>query len=370
MKSARSVRIWTGISLSTLAISAVSALAFGTVTASINKIDAFAGIDNRPDKKSSAVNYLLVGSDTREGLSKAELKELRVGSVATAAGKRSDTMLLVHISKARDKAVLVSIPRDSYALIPSHTNKSGKVIPATHSKINSAFNWGGAPLLIQTIEEMTDLKIDHYVEVNFAGFADVIDSLGGIEVCTKKDIDDPKSHLVLAAGVHTLNGIEALKYVRTREFDGLGDIGRMQRQQAFMSSVLKKATSAGVLLNPITMTSFINSALAAVTTDTALKNSDLITLAKQMKSLATSNVRTLTVPLSNLNYYQNGVTASVLWDPTLAPELWDRLREDRAVIDEVTPSPSASSSASSTKSSQVEIIDKFKTRTAADNLCR
>ena len=366
MKSSRSVRIFTGISISTLAISAVSALAFGTVSASINKIDAFAGIDKRPERVSSAINYLLVGSDTREGLSKAELKALRVGSVKTAAGKRSDTMLLVHISKARDQAVLVSIPRDSFALIPQHLNKSGKTIPATYSKINSAFNWGGAPLLIQTIEEMTELKIDHYIEVNFAGFAKVVDSLGGIEVCTKKDIDDPKSHLVLPAGVHTLNGIDALKYVRTREFDGLGDIGRMQRQQAFMSSVFKKATSAGVLLNPVTMTNFINSSLSAVTTDEGLKNSDLITLAKQLKSLATSNIRTLTVPLSNLNYYSNGVTASVLWDPVLAPELWDRLREDRAVIDEVTPSPSPSA----TEAAKVEIIDKFKTRTAADNICR
>ena len=366
MKSSRSIRIFTGISIATLAISAVSALAFGTVSASINKIDAFAGIDKRPERKSSAINYLLVGSDTREGLTKAELKALRVGSVATAAGKRSDTMLLVHISKARDKAVLVSIPRDSFALIPEHLNKSGKTIPATYSKINSAFNWGGAPLLIQTIEEMTELKIDHYIEVNFAGFAKVVDSLGGIEVCTKKDIDDSKSHLVLPAGVHTLNGIDALKYVRTREFDGLGDIGRMQRQQAFMSSVVKKATSAGVLLNPVTMTNFVNSSLSAVTTDEGLKHSDLITLAKQMKSLATSNIRTLTVPLSNLNYYSKGVTASVLWDPVLAPELWDRLREDRAVIDEVTPTPSPSA----TEAAKVEIIDKFKTRTAADNICR
>ena len=366
MKSSRSIKIFTGISLATLAISAISSLAFTTVTASINKIDAFAGIEKRPEKISSAVNYLLVGSDTREGLSKAELKELRVGSVATAAGKRSDTMLLVHISKARDKAVLISIPRDSFALIPAYTNKAGKVTPARHSKINSAFNWGGAPLLIQTIEEMTQLKIDHYVEINFAGFARVVDALGGIEVCTKKDIDDPKSHLVLEAGVHTLNGIESLKYVRTREFDGMGDIGRMQRQQAFMSSVLKKATSAGVLLNPITMTSFINSSLDAVTTDVGLQSAELISLAKGMKSLATSNIRTLTVPLSDLNYYANGVTASVLWDPVLAPELWNRLREDRAVVDEVLPSASPSS----TKAAKVEVIDKFKTRTAEDNICR
>ena len=366
MKSARSIKIFTGISIAVLAISAISALAFGTVTASINKIDVFSGIDKRPEKKSTAMNYLLVGSDTREGLSKAELKALRVGSVATAAGKRSDTMLLVHISKARDKAVMISIPRDTFALIPEHTSKSGKLIPAVHSKINSSFNWGGAPLLIQTIEEMTELKIDHYIEINFAGFARIVDSIGGVEVCTKKNIDDPKSHLILEAGVHTLNGIESLKYVRTREFDGLGDLGRMQRQQAFMSAVLRKATSAGVLLNPVTMASFINSSLSAVTTDSELKNSDLIALAKQMKSLSTSSVRTLTVPLSNLNYYSNGVTSAVLWDPVLAPQLWTRLREDQAVVDEVVASPSPSS----TKSPSVEIIDKFKTRTAEDNICR
>jgi LCP family protein required for cell wall assembly len=356
----------TGISIAVLAISAVSALAFGTVTASINKIDVFNGIEKRPEKKSTAMNYLLVGSDTREGLSKAELKALRVGSVATAAGKRSDTMLLVHISKARDKAVMISIPRDTFALIPEHTSKTGKLIPAVYSKINSSFNWGGAPLLIQTIEEMTELKIDHYIEINFAGFARIVDSIGGVEICTKKNINDPKSHLVLEAGVHTLNGIESLKYVRTREFDGMGDIGRMQRQQAFMSAVLRKATSAGVLLNPVTMASFINSALSAVTTDSELKNSDLIALAKQMKSLSTSSVRTLTVPLSDLNYYSNGVTSAVLWDPVLAPQLWTRLREDQAVVDEVVASPSPSS----TKSPSVEIVDKFKTRTAEDNICR
>ena len=366
MKSARSVRILTGISIAVLAISGVSALAFTTVTASIEKIDVFAGLDKRPEKKSSAINYLIVGSDTREGLTKAEQKELRVGSVKTAAGKRSDTMLLVHVSKSRDKAVIISIPRDSYALIPAHKNSSGKDIPAVHSKINSSFNWGGAPLLIQTLEEMTNLKIDHYVEINFVGFARMVDALGGVEVCTKKDIDDPKSHLVLPAGVHTLNGIEALKYVRTREFDGLGDIGRMQRQQAFISSIVKKATSLGVLLNPLTMTSFINSALSAVTTDSGLNSSELIVLAKQFKSVSASNVRTLTVPLSDLNYYANGVTASVLWDPVLAPQLWDRLREDLAIVDEVTPSPSAST----TKTEKPTVIDKFKTRTAEDNICR
>jgi anionic cell wall polymer biosynthesis LytR-Cps2A-Psr (LCP) family protein len=139
----------------------------------------------------------------------------------------------------------------------------------------------------------------------------------------------------------------------------------MQRQQAFISSVLKKATSAGVLLNPVTMTGFMSS-LSAITTDKELKNSNLITLAKQMKSLSTSNVRTVTVPLSDLNYYSNGVTASVVWYPVLAPELWQRLREDRAVVDEVMPSHSLPSNTAP----KVEIIDKFKNRTAEDDICR
>ena len=366
MKSPRAIRAFTILSLAIVAISAISWAGLGRITAAIPKIDAFGGLDNRPKKESSAVNYLVVGSDTREGLSRAEIKRLKVGGTEVAAGKRSDTMLLIHISKKRDKAAIISIPRDTYALIPEHTNTQGKTVPASHSKINSAFNWGGAPLLIQTFEEMSGLRIDHYIEVNFVGFVRMVDALGGVEICTKKDIDDPKSHLVLPAGVHNLNGIDALKYVRTREFDGLGDIGRMQRQQAFISSVVKKATSMGVLLNPITMTSFINSALSAVTTDEGLNSSDMIVLAKQLKSLSASNVRTLTVPLSDLYYNANGVTASVLWDPVLAPELWERLREDRAVVDEVVPSPSPSS----TKLEKPKIIDKFKTRTAEDNICR
>ena len=259
-----------------MAISAISWAGLGRITAAIPKIDAFDGLDNRPKKESSAVNYLIVGSDTREGLSRAEIKRLKVGGTEVAAGKRSDTMLLIHISKKRDKAAIISIPRDTYALIPEHKTSQGKIIPATHSKINSAFNWGGAPLLIQTFEEMSGLRIDHYIEVNFVGFVRMVDALGGVEICTKKDINDPKSHLVLPAGRHVLDGVDSLKYVRTRQFDGLGDLGRMKRQQEFAGAMLRKATSAGVLLNPITMVDFVNSALDSVVTDKNLNQNDLL----------------------------------------------------------------------------------------------
>ena len=348
-------------------VSAFSWLGLGQINGAINRIDAFSSVSSRPDKPNKALNYLLVGSDTREGLTREQMKLLRVGSTKTAAGSRSDTMLLVHISKSRDKATIISIPRDSLVTIPEHPSSvdKTKIVPAAKGKINAAFAFGGAPLLIQTIEDETGVRIDHYIEIGFAGFAGMVDALGGIEVCTKRDIDDPGSHLVLPAGVHTLNGVEALKYVRTRDFDGMGDLGRMQRQQQFMSAVLRKVTSTGVLLNPIKLVNFFNAAIATVKTDSELNKSDLLTLAKQMKNLSSSNVRTLTIPLGNVNARVPGVGSVVTWDSELAPDLFNRIREDLPLTDEVTPTPSASSSTTP----KPTVIDKFKTRTADENPC-
>jgi len=376
VKSARATRIITSLSIGVIALSAISWIGLGQITGSLKRVDAFAGLNSRPEKASSAVNYLLVGSDDRAGLTAAELKTLRVGSTASAAGGRSDTMLLVHISKARDKAVIVSLPRDTLVTVPQYVASNGKTIAAQQAKLNSAFSWGGAPLLIQVVEAKTNLRIDHYVEIGFGGFAKVVDSLGGIQVCSKVAINDPKSHLVMTAGIHTLNGIEALKYIRTRDFDGMGDLGRMQRQQQFMSSVIKKATSTGVLLNPVKFISFINAAMETVKTDSSLNSSDLVTLAKQMRNLSASKVRTLTVPLSNVNFSLPYIGSTVLWDPVLAPELFQKLRDDLPIVTEVVPTPSASSSkATSSSTSKATpkatpvIIDKFKTRTASENPC-
>ena len=367
MKSTRAIRIITSLSVGVVLVSAFSWLGLGQISGAINRIDAFSSVSSRPDKPNKALNYLLVGSDTREGLTREQMKLLRVGSTKTAAGSRSDTMLLVHISKSRDKATIISIPRDSLVTIPEHpsTLDKTKIVPAAKGKINAAFAFGGAPLLIQTIEDETGVRIDHYIEIGFAGFAGMVDALGGIEVCTKRDIDDPGSHLVLSAGVHTLNGVEALKYVRTRDFDGMGDLGRMQRQQQFMSAVLRKVTSTGVLLNPIKLINFFNAAIATVKTDSELNKSDLLTLAKQMKNLSSSNVRTLTIPLGNVNARVPGVGSVVTWDSELAPELFNRIREDLPLTDEVTPTPSASSSTTP----KPTVIDKFKTRTADENPC-
>ena len=362
MKSTRAIRIITSLSLGVVILASLSWLGLGQVSGQISRIDVFGKLADRPEKTSRALNYLVVGSDSREGLSKEEIRALRVGSTAVAAGGRSDTMFLIHISKSRDAAFIVSLPRDTLVQVPAHKSQDGTTdIPERPGKLNAAFAFGGAPLLIQTIESKTNLKIDHYVEVNFAGFTRVVDALGGIEVCSSVAIDDPKSHLVLSAGTHTLDGIEALKYVRTRDYDGRGDIGRMERQQKFVSSVLRKATSSGVLLNPIKLANFYNATISTVKMDSGVNKNDLLALAKQMRNLSSGNVRTLTVPISNPNGRDPNVGSVVIWDEELAADLWTRIRDDKALIDEVKPSPSATTAPVK--------IDKFKTKTAAENPC-
>ena len=370
MKSPKAIKILTWTSIGIVLVSGFAWLGLGRISGAITRVKVFDNLVNRPERASSAVNYLVVGSDTREGLTKAELKELKVGSTKTAAGARSDTMMLVHVSKSRDKAVVVSIPRDSLVTIPAHTGLDGKTqIPEMQNKVNAAFAWGGAPLLIQTLEKKMNLRIDHYVEVNFVGFKNVVDALGGIQVCSKKDINDPKSHLVMSAGVHTLNGIESLKYVRTRDFDGMGDLGRMQRQQQFVSAVFRKATSSGVLLNPFKVKNLISAVFKTVKTDETLNQGDIVTLAKQIRNLTPGKMRTMTVPLGNSNGFYPGVGSVVIWDEVLAPELFDRLRNDMTVVDEVTPTPTSSKNKSKGASASPSIIDKFKSRTASENPC-
>ena len=370
MKSTRAIRIITSLSLGVVILATATWVGLGQISGQISRISVFGDLENRPEKVSSALNYLVVGSDNREGLTKAQIRELRVGGTDVAAGGRSDTMLLVHISKARDAAFIVSLPRDTLVTIPAHISQDGKSqIPDRPGKLNAAFAFGGAPLLIQTIELMTSLKIDHYVEVSFAGFVGVVDALGGIKVCSKVDIDDPKSHLVMKAGYHLLDGVESLKYVRTRDFDGRGDIGRMERQQQFVSAIVRKATSSGTLLNPIKLANFYQATIATVKMDEGVTKNDLLTLGKQMSNLSSGSVRTLTVPLSNPNGRHPTVGSVVIWDDVLAPELWNRIKNDEALVDTVIPTAAPSAKASPKATPTPTIIDKFKTQTAANNPC-
>jgi LCP family protein required for cell wall assembly len=303
----------------------------------IKRVDVFGGLTHRPGKQSGdAVNYLVVGSDKREGLTPAQLHRLQVGR-ATAdngSGQRSDTMMLVHVAADREHATIISLPRDSYVEIPAHQTSGGKQVPASHNKLNAAFAFGGPQLLIQTVEQATGVRIDHYVEVNFAGFVGMVDALNGVDICVPKAVKDAKAHLNLSAGNHHLDGVESLKYVRARYFDGQGDLGRMRRQQQFIGAMLREATSAGVLLNPVKLTSFVNAALDSVETDPGLSRDDVIQLARQLRDIAAKKVAFVTVPISNQDYRPPGradVGSTVLWDDNLATQLFSDIKADKPV---------------------------------------
>lgn len=366
--ASRAVKFFTFLSIAIVALAGIARIGLGQTIGSIHTFDAFAGIKNSPTKVSGAMNILVVGSDSREGLTKAQEKLLQVGSTQSAAGARSDTMFLVHISKDRTNAVLISLPRDTMVTVPAHKSDVGNLqVPATKAKLNAAFAWGGAPLLIETIQQITNLHIDHYMEVNFTGFVGIVDALGGIQVCNRTAINDPGSHLVLPAGVHTLDGIQSLEYVRTRDFDGLGDIGRMKRQQQFVASVLRKATSAGVLLNPSKLISFTSAALSTLKMDQGFNQSDLLDLGESLSKLSTSGVRTLTVPLSNANAMDPVLGSVVIWDPVQATELFNRLRNDQPIYNTATPSPTATTKGSATPAPTA--TDQFGAQSAAINPC-
>jgi LCP family protein required for cell wall assembly len=282
---------------------------------------------------SGAQNWLLVGSDNRAGLSRAEIDRLHVGGASTqnSSGRRSDTMILLHLSAGDDKATLVSLPRDSYVTIPPYTDDQGKHHAASHAKLNAAYEFGGAALTVRTVQLATGLHIDHYVEVGFGGFVRMVDALGGVPVCSTTPLKDRKSGLDIPAGITKLNGVEALKYVRARYVDPTADLGRMKRQQAFLGSVFRTALSTQTLLNPLKLNSFLTAALSSVTLDRGLSRDDLVNLATATRGLSPSNVVFTTVPLSNVNYNVPGLGSTVLWDRTKAAALFGALKKDHPV---------------------------------------
>jgi len=309
----------------------------------ITKINVFAGLTHRPSGGVQGdLNILLVGSDSRAGLTPAQQRALHVGH---DPGQRSDTMILLHIPRGGGKAVLISLPRDSYVLIPAHKDANGRTVPASHNKLNAAYSAGGPELTVATIEANTHVRIDHYVEINFLGFVKMVNALGGVTVCTPKAINDPVrydpstggnvgSGLRLPAGRSHVNGAVALAYVRAREFDPSADIGRIQRQQKFMSALVQKAESTGTILNPFKLVSFLNAVTGSLKTDPGFGASQMERLAKKLHNMSATHVELLTVPLSTTNGRAliGGSYASVVrWDPVFAPQLFNDLTADRPI---------------------------------------
>ncbi|SDH39871.1 LCP family protein [Nonomuraea jiangxiensis] len=241
--------------------------------------------------ETGALNVLLVGSDSREGDNK------QYGPKSVGLGERTDTIMLLHISPNRDKATMISFPRDSMVMLPQCETRTGGVLPGGLRQINSAFNDGGINCTIRTLESLTNIKIDHFVKVDFTGFKGIIDALDGIEICLPKPVNDPKAKLVLPAGKHVVKGEQALGYVRTRYALGDGsDLSRIQRQQVFLTQVLKKVTDGGLLTNPVKLNSFLGAATAAVTVDDGLTLERMLEIARSVQGLTAKELKGITVP--------------------------------------------------------------------------
>jgi len=266
----------------------------------------------------AGTNWLLVGSDSREGLTKAERKELRTG--ADEGTQRTDTLMVIHITD-EGTSTLVSLPRDSYVIIPAHTALDGMEVTDRRNKINSAYGKGGAPLLVETVERNTGLHIDNYMEIGFKGIRDITNAVGGVNMCVPADVTDENSGLNLLAGCQELDGRNALAYVRMRYADPRGDLGRVERQQQFLSSVMKKAATPAVLLNPVSMWKLVDASTGSVNVGTGDSVQDLADLAIAMRSLSNGKGALLTVPVSTASA-TTAAGSSVLWDEVAARELF------------------------------------------------
>jgi LCP family protein required for cell wall assembly len=292
----------------------------------VQRIDAFGEARTAP-ATGAPLTFLIVGSDSREGLSDRQVRRLHTGW--DVYGKRTDTMMLAHLSRDGDVSV-VSLPRDSLVTIPAHTDADGVEQPPSEEKLNSAYAYGGAPLLVKTVEQATGLQINHYLEVDFAGFVAMVNALGGVEVCVPADIYDPPSGLQLPAGRSTLKGRDALAYVRAREFDPTADIGRMKRQQGFVASMVNKAVSSDVMLDPAKATGFADAMLGSMQVDQSLDNAQVMELTRRAAQINPSQVTFRTVPVVG-ERSMGAIGNAVVWDGPGSQAIFTALRDDTEI---------------------------------------
>lgn len=285
----------------------------------------------------SAVNILLMGSDSREGETSK-----RYGDPDVYTGERSDTTILLHLSKDRSFATAVSIPRDTWVMIPE-CKRDGETVGGFESKFNTAFEVGGPGCTVKLVEQMTGLTIDNFAVIDFTGFKNVVDALGGVEVCLTEPANDPSSDLNLPAGTSIVNGEQALGFVRARKTlsDG-SDLSRIKRQQSFLSSMIRAASSTGLLLNPVKLYSVLDAATQGLTTDPGLADIEVLRdMALSVKGMAPGDIAFLTMP-----WLERGDGENVVVDEAGAAPLWESMRDD---VPWIKPKKASSSGGDSTK---------------------
>ena len=325
---------WIGVGLAVLlvAVAGIGVYQYEKLSGNITRVDALAPGDKsirNAAKQLDAENFLLIGSDSRQGAN---------GEYGTVAGARSDTTILAHLSPNRDKAVLVSFPRDSWVSLPACGKTGGGTEPAHDGQFNEAFTIGGPACTVLAVQKLTGIKINHYVQVDFTGFKTMVDALDGVSICSTTPLRDTESGLRLPAGTSVLKGEQALAYVRARYGIGDGsDLGRIQRQQRFLGAMVRSATSTKLLVNPVALTKFLDAATKSLTLDRDTSFGDLKELATELHGLDPKRVSFLTAPIANPAYTPPGFPAPppgqggsrVLLDDVAGRALYDSIINDK-----------------------------------------
>jgi LCP family protein required for cell wall assembly len=322
------MRAATTLSVLVLAAGGIGHAMVTSMNTGIDRVDPFKDMKNRPEAEAGrGMNILLVGTDGRDRITKEEKAKYRLGGAPCHC---TDTIMLVHVSEDRDRASVVSLPRDSYAEMPEHTDETtGDHHKAHPVKINAAYAEGGPALTTRTVEHMTGVKIDHYLEVDFTSFMKTVDVLGGVDICTTTSLKDSYTGLDLAPGTHRLSGGEALQYVRSRHIDGASDLGRMQRQQRFLAAFIAKATDSGALLNPVKFREVAGTLLGSVRADQGFGTTEMLALGQAMRGFTPASSEFTSVPIGEMSYPVKGIGSTLKWDAAKSRKLFQTLREDR-----------------------------------------
>ncbi len=297
---------------------------YAKLEGNLTVINPFAGLNHRPPASASGVlNILILGSQTRDGQGP--------GFGYDPGTDLSDNLILVHLDAAHTHATIVSIPRDTMVYEPAcRSRSSNAIVPAQQQAIiDGAMNLGGPACAVATVEHLTNIRMDHFVEFDFNSFRSMVDTLGGVEVCIPQAYDDPWSHLHLSAGKHLITGDQALAFVRTRHGVGTGgDLGRIELQQEFISSLIQKLKSQGTLDNPVKLFDIADAATKAVTVDPGLGSiAKLLGLATTLRNLHTNDVTfvtmpTITDPANTNRLLPDEPDDDVLWQMLQHGQLW------------------------------------------------
>ncbi|CAM5455020.1 LCP family protein [Streptomyces coeruleorubidus] len=274
--------------------------------------------------RGEGTNYLVVGSDSREGLSPRDREELNTGSTE---GRRTDSVILLHTGA--NGTTMLSLPRDSWVTLPPYVDPdTGRSYRAAPNKLNAAFSLGGPDLLVRTVERNTGVHIDHYAEIGFAGFVGVVDAVGGVDLCLDKPVRDKDSGADLPAGCQTLDGAEALAFVRQRKQEAQGDLGRTRNQQKFLAALARKAVTPSTLADPSKTFPTLRAGLDTLIVDESTELPDLMSLFEAMRKAASGGGRQLNVPVADPDL-RTPQGSAVKWDDRRARALFAALREDR-----------------------------------------